>query len=111
MIRPPPRSTLFPYTTLFRSPITGYKVERSTDGGTTWNIIVPNTASTGTWYSNYNLLASTAYSYRISAINSAGTGSPSNTASATTYAAPAASITLNPTSGPTGTSVTVTGSN
>src|SRR2546426_6573922 len=86
MIRPPPRSTLFPYTTLFRSPITGYKVERSTDGGTTWNIIVPNTANTGTWYPNYNLLASTAYSYRVSAINSVGTGSQSSTASATTSA-------------------------
>src|SRR5437879_9874076 len=26
MIRPPPRSTLFPYTTLFRSPIAGERV-------------------------------------------------------------------------------------
>src|SRR5207245_2672194 len=65
-------------------PVTGYKVERSTDGGTTWNIIAPNTASTGTWYPNYHLLGSTAYSYRVSAINSVGTGSPSSTASATT---------------------------
>src|SRR3989454_1161311 len=65
-------------------PVTGYQIERSADGGTTWNIIVPNTASTGTWYSNYHLLASTAYSYRVSAINSVGTSSPSNTASATT---------------------------
>src|SRR3989454_11713000 len=65
-------------------PITGYQFERSADGGTTWNIIVPNTASTVTWYSNYHLLASTAYSYRVSAINSVGTSSPSNTASATT---------------------------
>src|SRR3712207_8362999 len=31
MIRRPPRSTLFPYTTLFRS------VFKSTDGGVTWN--------------------------------------------------------------------------
>src|SRR2546422_6070773 len=117
MIRRPPRSSLFHYTTLFRSiivilsipavsessniiphaaaqvapvvpnpptvlatpyvsssqisiswfapsnnggaPITGYKIERSTDGGTTWNIIVPNTGSTGTWYSNYQDLKST----------------------------------------------------
>src|SRR2546422_970570 len=69
------------------SPITGYKIERSTDGGTTWNIIVANTGNTGTWYPNYNLLASTAYSYRVSAINSVGTGSPSSTASAITSAA------------------------
>src|SRR3989441_896796 len=66
------------------APITGYKIESSTDGGTTWNIIVPNTGSTGTWYSNYHLLASTTYTYRVSAINSAGTGSPSSTVSATT---------------------------
>src|SRR5437879_9088069 len=66
------------------SPITGYKIESSTDGGTTWNIVVANTGSTGTWYSNYHLLGSTTYSFRVSAINSAGTSSPSNTASATT---------------------------
>src|SRR2546427_1892997 len=65
-------------------PVTGYQIERSTGGGTTWNIIVANTGSTGTWYSNYHLLGSTAYSYRVSAINSIGTSSPSNTASATT---------------------------
>src|SRR3989454_717752 len=70
------------------APITGYKIESSTDGGTTWNIIVPNTGSTGTWYSNYHLLASTTYTYRVSAINSAGTGSPSSTVSATTRAPP-----------------------
>src|SRR5258707_8564888 len=28
MIRRPPRSTLFPYTTLFRSPITNYDIEQ-----------------------------------------------------------------------------------
>src|SRR5687768_18199067 len=34
MIRRPPRSTLFPYTTLFRSPFSGHVVIRSTDGQT-----------------------------------------------------------------------------
>src|SRR3989454_783976 len=92
------------------APITGYKIESSTDGGTTWNIIAPNVAPSPSWYSNYNLLGSTTYTFRVSAINSVGTSSPSNTASATTYP-PAASVTLNPSSGPTGTSVTVTGSN
>src|SRR2546427_328019 len=55
------------------SPITGYKIESSTDGGTNWNVIVANTRNTGTWYSNYNLLASTDHSYRVPTINSAGT--------------------------------------
>src|SRR2546430_12818381 len=36
MIRRPPRSTLFPYTTLFRSHI-DVLMRRSTDGGRTWD--------------------------------------------------------------------------
>src|SRR3712207_7950277 len=38
MIRRPPRSTLFPYTTLFRSGLVG---ARSTDGGATWSAPIP----------------------------------------------------------------------
>src|SRR3989441_953781 len=66
------------------SHITGYKIERSTDGGTTWDIVAANTASTGTWYSNYHLLASTTYTYRVYSINSIGTSSPSSTVVGTT---------------------------
>src|SRR5207237_761043 len=42
------------------SAITGYKIERSTDGGTTWSIIQSNTGSTTTTYSNTGLAPSTA---------------------------------------------------
>ncbi|HYL67284.1 MAG TPA: fibronectin type III domain-containing protein [Nitrosopumilaceae archaeon] len=66
------------------SAITGYKIERSTDSGTTWSTVQSNTASTSTTYSDTGLTASTTYTYRVSAINSVGTSSPSNTASATT---------------------------
>ena len=66
------------------SAITGYEIDRSTDGGTTWSVLVSNTASTGTTYSNTGLTAATTYTYRVSAINSVGTSSPSNIASATT---------------------------
>src|SRR5439155_332826 len=66
------------------SAITGYKIERSTNNGSTWSVLVSNTGSTGTTYSNTGLSPDTTYLYRVSAINSAGTSSPSNTASATT---------------------------
>src|SRR5437588_4190719 len=72
--------------------ITGYKIERSPDGGTTWSIIQSNTGSTTTAYSDTGLAVSTTYTYRVSAINSVGTSSPSNTASATTSGTGSASI-------------------
>src|SRR5437899_10326778 len=75
------------------SAVTGYKVERSTDGGTTWSALVVNTASTATAYSDTGLTHTTTYTYRASAINSVGTSSPSNTASATTLAVAPASPT------------------
>src|SRR2546425_13359040 len=68
------------------SVITGYQIERSTDGGTTWNTIVANTgiAQYINRYSDYFLSASTTYTYRVSAINAIGTSFPSSTASAIT---------------------------
>ncbi|HYL67470.1 MAG TPA: fibronectin type III domain-containing protein [Nitrosopumilaceae archaeon] len=79
------------------SAITGYKIERSNNTGTTWSTIQSNTANTSTTYSDTGLTASTTYTYRVSAINSVGTSSPSNTSSATTSSAP-----------PTTTQVTIT---
>ncbi|MGE5599894.1 MAG: fibronectin type III domain-containing protein, partial [Clostridiales bacterium] len=67
------------------SPITGYKVERYANS--TWSTIVANTGTMSGAYSDKGLLPSTTYTYRTSAINSAGTGQPSNTATATTLKA------------------------
>jgi len=76
------------------SVIAGYKVERSSDNGSTWSTIVSNTESTATAYSDNGLSSSTTYTYRVSAINSAGTSSPSNTASATTSASTGGSTSI-----------------
>ena len=67
------------------SAITGYEIERSTDSGSTWSVIISNTGSTATTYSNTSLAPNTTYTYRVSAINVVGTSSPSNTAMATTF--------------------------
>ena len=69
------------------SAITGYKIEVSSDAGTNWRDLVANTGSTITTYTHAGLTAGTTRHYRVSAINSAGAGSPSNIASATTSSA------------------------
>ena len=66
------------------SAITGYMIERSVDNGTTWSIIVSNTDSTSTTYSDTGLHKKTTYTYRIHAINDLGISLPSNIVSATT---------------------------
>ena len=68
------------------SPITGYKIEVSSDGGSNWTDRVANTNSTGTTYAHTGLSAGTTRHYRVSAINANGTGPASGTASATTNA-------------------------
>ncbi|HEU5488488.1 MAG TPA: fibronectin type III domain-containing protein [Candidatus Nitrosotalea sp.] len=79
------------------SAITGYDIERSTDSGSTWNTLVANTGSSSTAYSDTGLTPSTAYTYRVSAINSVGNSSPSNTASATTSSGTVATVPQPPT--------------
>ena len=68
--------------------ITGYKIEVSTDGSN-WSDLVADTGSTTTSYSHTGLTAGNTRHYRVSAINSEGVGTASNTDSATTEAAPA----------------------
>ena len=68
--------------------ITGFRIEVSTDGSS-WSDLVANTNSTSTSYSHTGLTAGSARHYRVSAINSAGTGPASEDASSTTAEAPA----------------------
>ena len=65
--------------------ITGYRIEVSTNGSS-WSELVANTRSTSASYSHTGLAAGTTRHYRVSAINSAGTGTASNADDATTAA-------------------------
>ena len=66
------------------SAITGYKIESSSDGGSSWTDQVANTSNTTTTYAHTGLMAGDTRHYRVSAINTNGTGAPSNVDSATT---------------------------
>ena len=63
--------------------VTGYRIEVS-DNGTSWRELVANTNSTATSYSHAGLTGGDTRYYRVSAINSEGTGQASNIDSATT---------------------------
>ncbi|QLH07035.1 fibronectin type III domain-containing protein [Nitrosopumilus ureiphilus] len=67
--------------------ITGYQIERQT-GSASFEILVADTGSANTAYSDVGLSAGITYTYRISAITPIGVGVPSGTASATTLAVP-----------------------
>ena len=64
-------------------PVTGYRIEYRPEGGS-WTELEADTGSAATTYRHQELDPGTTYEYRVSAINPAGTGTASNTASATT---------------------------
>ena len=65
--------------------ITGYQIEVSDDGGTTWRVL-DFTDATPTAFTDTALTVGATHHYRVSAINAAGTGTPSNVAMATAAA-------------------------
>ena len=69
------------------SPVTGYRIEVSDDGGVRWQTLIADTRSVRTLHSDIGLQPATTRHYRVSAVNAAGTGEPSGTANATTDAA------------------------
>ena len=73
-------------------PISGYTIERSTDAGSTWNILVANTQNTNITYTDINLTVSQTYHYRISAVNQVGTGLASADANAQAGDVPDATV-------------------
>ena len=66
------------------SAITGYNIESSSDGGSSWSDLVANTSNTTTTYAHTGLTAGDTRHYRVSAINANGAGTASNVDSATT---------------------------
>ena len=70
------------------SPITGYRIERSSSRNSGWIIHVASTGTAGTTYTDDDLSPATTWFYRVSAINSRGAGRASNVAEGTTNAAP-----------------------
>ncbi len=60
------------------APISGYKIESSPDGVANWTELVANTGNANTTYEHLGLTFGTTRHYRVSAINSAGVGRPSN---------------------------------
>ena len=67
-------------------PITGYRIEVSRTGTGGWSVLVSDTNSRATDYTHTGLRPGTTNYYRVSAINRAGRGDPSNVAHATTKA-------------------------
>jgi len=77
--------------------VNGYKIEiRSLCLGS-FSPLVMNTTNTTTTYSNTGLAEGTCYEYQVFALNPAGTGNASNSASATTWSVPSAPTSLNAT--------------
>ena len=68
------------------SAVTGYRIEVSSDGGSSWNDLVADTGNANTTYAHSGLAGGATRHYRVSAINSNGAGSPSNVDDATTGA-------------------------
>ena len=64
--------------------ISGYRIEVSTNTGASWSVLKADTDSTDTSYSHTGLSPAARHYYRVSAINSVGTGPASNIDDATT---------------------------
>ena len=68
--------------------IVGYRIEWSADGTSDWLLLVGDTGSTGTTYSDRGLTAGTSRYYRVCALDAVSVGRPSDIAGAVTDLAP-----------------------
>jgi hypothetical protein len=63
-------------------PVTGYRIEQSTNAGSTWSTAVANTASTSTSATLSSLSPGSSYLFRVSGLSTAGNGPATATSSA-----------------------------
>ena len=77
-----------PPTTDGGSPLTGYRIDVSTDAGASWQIVRANTGSLNTAFWHKELTPGTLYRYRVAAVNEVGAGQPSEYAEARTHGPP-----------------------
>ena len=79
------------------SPLTGYKIEWSTDGGTSWEVLVDDTERTTQNYSFFSsrLTPGATFHFRVRALNADGESAPSNVVSITAAASSGAGIPTN----------------
>jgi len=68
--------------------VPGYTVQRSVDGGDHWTTIVADTGSSATTHTVTGLVNGVPHAFRVAAVNTAGTGSPSALAEATPATVP-----------------------
>ena len=61
------------------TPVTGYQIQQSTDSGSTWTDMVPNTGNTATAHTQTGLVNDQSYSIRVATINTVGTSSTYST--------------------------------
>ncbi|MBI1377354.1 MAG: hypothetical protein GC157_07725 [Frankiales bacterium] len=66
------------------SPITGYALQYTTNGGTSWTTVTSNSGTTAVTRSVTGPRAGTAYRFRVAAINAVGTGAYSGMSAAVT---------------------------
>ena len=72
------------------TPITGYRIESSATGSSSWAALMANTGSTDTSYTDASLMQGMTRHYQVAAINSAGQGPASDSDRATTPVLPGA---------------------